>query len=217
MNIDVPVREEGGDRGGGSRGGTMSLPAWARWLHLYGSMLGLGALLFFSLTGITLNHPDWKLGSRQRTEKAGGRLEARWLAEGRGEEAVDRLAIAEAVRQAHGLRGAVEDFRVDEKECSLVFKGPGTSADVVVDRHTGRYTVESIREGWVAVMNDLHKGRHTGSVWSWVLDVSAGVLALVSGSGLWLLWYVRRRRASGLWVGLIGLLGLVAGAVWWVR
>ena len=29
------------------------------WLHIYVSMLGLAAVLFFSVTGLTLNHPDW--------------------------------------------------------------------------------------------------------------------------------------------------------------
>ena len=39
--------------------------AAARWLHIYASVLGLGAVLFFSITGLTLNHPDWLLGSVQ--------------------------------------------------------------------------------------------------------------------------------------------------------
>ena len=60
-------------------------------------------------------------------------------------------------------------------------------------------------------MNDLHKGRNTGSVWSVVIDVSAVVLSLVAVSGIWLLLYVKRRRSSGLWIGLAGvlLLGLL--------
>ena len=34
-------------------------PRWIRWLHLYGSMLGLMATLLFAVTGFTLNHADW--------------------------------------------------------------------------------------------------------------------------------------------------------------
>ena len=30
-----------------------------RWLHVYLSMISLAVVLFFSVTGITLNHPDW--------------------------------------------------------------------------------------------------------------------------------------------------------------
>jgi hypothetical protein len=30
-----------------------------RWLHIYTSMVSLVAVLFFALTGVTLNHPDW--------------------------------------------------------------------------------------------------------------------------------------------------------------
>ena len=36
-----------------------SFAAWMRWLHIYLSMLGFTALIFFSVTGITLNHADW--------------------------------------------------------------------------------------------------------------------------------------------------------------
>ena len=194
--------------------GGRALPAWARWVHLYASMLGLGALLFFSVTGITLNHPSWLLGSRRRTDKVEGRMEVAWLALGRGEDAVDKLQVVEHLRRQHGLPGLVDDFRVEDAECSVAIKGPGASADVTVDRKTGEYRGERIREGWVAVVNDLHKGRHAGPAWAWLIDVSGALLAVVSASGLWLLWYVRRRRATGLWTGLVGLGVLVAA--WWI-
>ena len=58
----------------------------------------------------------------------------------------------------------------------------------------------------MAWLNDLHKGRHTGPVWSVLIDVTAGLLGVMAVSGIWLLLYVRRRRTSGLWVGLVGTL-----------
>lgn len=131
-------------------------------------------------------------------------------AAGGDEKAVDKLAVAEALRARHGLRGWVDDFRVDESECTLAFKGPGSAADVVVQRKTGGYQVTQSIEGPLALVNDLHKGRHTGAVWAWVLDLTASLLALVAFSGVWLLLYVRRRRASGLWIGLAGALVLWA-------
>ena len=175
-----------------------------RWLHTYVSMLGLGALVFFSLTGLTLNHPDWTFGEQRREVHFKGQLEAKWLAPGGPDTAVDRLAIVEALRRNHNITGLVDDFRTDETECSIAFKGPGNSADAVVQRKTGQYELTVAHEGVVSLLNDLHKGRHTGSAWAWVIDVSAVILGAVSISGIWLLLYVRRRRRSGLWVGLVG-------------
>ena len=50
------------------------MPGWMRWFHTYVSMLGLGSLLFFSVTGLTLNHPDWTLGGRRRESTVGSGL-----------------------------------------------------------------------------------------------------------------------------------------------
>ena len=35
-----------------------ALARWMRWLHTYSAMLVLLLLLFFAITGITLNHPE---------------------------------------------------------------------------------------------------------------------------------------------------------------
>ena len=206
MNSDdaVPVSEP--SSGGGS--GRSRLPAWMRWLHTYASMAGLGALLFFALTGLTLNHPDWTFGTRPSTQRFTGKMRVEWLKPGDDAKLVDRLAVVEFLRQTHGVTGLVDDFRVEDDEASLAFKGPAFSADAVIQRKTGAYQLTVTREGWVALVNDLHKGRHTGTGWAWVIDISAGLLALIAASGLWLLLYVRRRRASGLWIGILG-----AGAV----
>src|SRR5271163_1044178 len=50
-----------------------------RWLHIYLSMFGLAAVLFFSVTGITLNHPDWAFEGAERSVDASGGVDPKWL------------------------------------------------------------------------------------------------------------------------------------------
>lgn len=169
-------------------------------------MLGFATLMFFALTGITLNHPTWLGGSRQKTTDFTGELDPSVL----GND-VDRLEVAETLRERHGLRGRVKEFEVDEYECMLVFKGPGYAADIFVDRETGKYMVTVTSSNWVAVMNDLHKGRDSGTFWKWVIiDGSAVLLALFSVSGFGLLLYLKRRRVPGVWTAVAGTVALIA-------
>ena len=189
------------------------MPGWMRWFHTYVSMLGLGALLFFSVTGLTLNHPDWTLGGRRRESTVRGRVEPSWLVLGADGKSADPLKIVETLRRRQGIPGLVDDVRDEEGVLNLAFKGPGSSADVTLQRTTGDYEATVVLEGPVALLNDLHKGRHTGSTWSVLIDLVAGLLTLVSVSGLWLLVYVKRRRASGLWVGVVGAILLW---LWWM-
>ena len=98
------------------------------------------------------------------------------------------------------------DFRLEEQQCALSFKGPGYSADVFIDRATGHYDVTESRLGFFAVLNDLHKGRDTGATWTWVIDVSAALLVFIALSGLVLLYFVHKHRVAGA-------LALTAGAV----
>ncbi len=187
-------------------------PSLFRWLHIYFSMAGLAATLFFSVTGLTLNHPDWLFGTTRSEQTLSGQMEMAWIRVGAPEADIAKLEIVEFLRSTHGVSGAMEEFRVDRNELVVGFKGPGSSNDFFIDRRTGRYEATASYEGLVAVMNDLHKGRHTGPVWTWVIDIAAIILAVVSFTGLGLLFYIRRRRRSGLVTALGGLaaLGLVA-------
>lgn len=191
-----------------------------RWLHIYLSMFGLAAVLFFSVTGLTLNHPGWFAGA-ERTVQAGGRLDTRWLRrDGSPTSAADpgsqvaKLEVVEQLRQAHGLRGALTEFRVDEEECLVAFKGPAYAADAFIDRSNGRYTLTETSHGLVAVINDLHKGRDSGPAWSVVIDVAAVLMAVIAVTGLVLLFYLKMRRIRGLLVVVFGT--VVVAAVYWL-
>ncbi len=199
------------------------------WLHIYVSMFGLAAVLFFSVTGITLNHPDWFFGGAERQVQAEGDLDRKWLhvtpAAAEGSEAagdpdrskeVAKLEVVEHLRKTHGIRGALADFRVDENECTVSFKGPGYAADAFIDRETGHYNLTQTLHGFVAVINDLHKGRDTGPVWSAVIDISAVVLTIISLTGLILIFFLKLRRGPGLVVSLVGAAVVVAIGWLWV-
>jgi hypothetical protein len=46
---------------------------------------------------------------------------------------------------------------------------------------------ESTDRGWISYLNDLHKGRNAGAVWSWFIDIFALACLIFSITGLFLL------------------------------
>ena len=160
-----------------------------RWLHIYVSLLGFTALTFFAITGVTLNHPTWFGIEAAKTTEHQGELKKEWLnlplpagltelpTNDAGEPdyalQVAKLEVVEHLRATHKLRGAVGEFRVDEREVTVIFKGPGYSADAFIDREAGTYQMTETALGFVAIINDLHKGRDTGFGWSIIIDLSA--------------------------------------------
>ena len=182
----------------------------SRWLHIYLSMASFGILFFFAVTGFTLNHADW-FTRQQHTTQFKGSMDTRYL----GKE-VAKLEIVEHLRSAYGIRSAVKDFRLEDTDCSVSFKGPGYSADVFIDRATGRYEVTETRMGLFAVLNDLHKGRDSGSAWAVVIDISAVLMTMVSLTGLLLIFFLQKKRLSGLLAGAAGIVLCYVAYVAWV-
>ncbi len=95
-------------------------------------MCSFGVVFFFAVTGLTLNHPQW-FAKQQRTITAKGSLNTAWT-KTPADADVKKLEIVEFLRATHGIHGALSDFRVDDRECDVSFKGPGYSADVFIDR-----------------------------------------------------------------------------------
>jgi hypothetical protein len=174
----------------------------SRWLHIYLSMVSFGIVLFFAATGLTLNHPEWFAG-REQTTRYQGVVPATLLHPTPGSQP-DKLAIAELLRKNHKIAGAVSDFRVDDSQIAISFKGPGYTADAFIDPATGAYDLNETRSGFLAVINDLHRGQATGKVWSAIIDASAILLTLVSLTGLILIWFVHKRRTAGLTLAGLG-------------
>lgn len=189
--IPAEVRERATGRGGTKRG----LHRWSRWLHVYTSMFALLIVLFFGVTGITLNHPQWTFGDEVDSTTTTGALPfAATLADG----SVDYLTISEYVRDEHGVHGSVDSFSTTNGEASIAYKSAGYAADVFVDVETGSFELVVEQQGWVGVINDLHKGRDTESSWNWTIDIAAGFLVLIALTGITMQLFLRKRRRSAL-------------------
>ena len=176
-----------------------------RWLHIYLSMLSLLVVLFFSVTGITLNHPEWSFGFKETRQEVTGTLPAGWHTP----QGTDWLTVADYLRQKHRVHGSVADRRDEGADGAISFKAPGYAADCFIDSRSGAYRMTISGQGPVGVLNDLHRGRDSGSVWSKLIDLAAVLLVLVSLTGIGLLLYLKKMRVSGLATLAVGCLILL--------
>ena len=173
---------------------------WTRLVHVYTSMIAFFVVLFFAVTGITLNHPEWTFGISPKKSAAKGILPPSAI---KG-TTVDWLVVSEYLRREEGVRGSVADTRADVLEGEITFKGPAYEADAVFKIDTRTYDLTSTSQGFVGLMNDLHKGRDTTSSWNWLIDVSGAFLTLVAVTGLALQFFLRKRRTSALTTAVTG-------------
>lgn len=169
-------------------------------LHVYTSMISLLLVLFFGLTGLTLNHPTWTFGDAASRDTVEGVFPTDVVPAGGlpAGAAVDFLAISEYLRNDEGVHGEVADYGVSGTEGTISYKAAGYAADVTFDTTTGSFTLVVDQQGIVGVLNDLHKGRDTTSSWKWVIDVAAIVLVLVAVTGLVIQLVYRKRRRLAL-------------------
>ena len=177
---------------------------WTRWLHVYTSMIALVVVLFFGITGITLNHPSWTFGDKTTTSRVAGTLPAGWHS-----QPVDFLAVTEYVRTTYGVSAAVSAYGTTGTDGTVSFRGPGYASDLRFSTADGTFDLTTVQQGFVGVMNDLHKGSDTSGAWKWVIDVSAGFLVVISLTGIGMQLFLRKRRTRALLFAAGGLMATV--------
>lgn len=179
--------------------------------HWISAALCLAALLLFSITGVTLNHAG-SIGAEpkvtNRHETLPGEL-LRGLPAAEGETVPAQLG--RWIESTFGLDVAGRNGEWSEGELYISAPGPGRDAWVSIDLASGAAEFEQTSRGWLAWLNDLHKGRHTGAVWRLFIDVVAIACVVFALTGLALLMLAARQR-RGTWptvgagVGLLVLL-----------
>lgn len=171
-----------------------------RWTHVYTSMIAFIVILFFGVTGLLLNNPSWIGGDELVTTVAEGTLPDTVV---NVDGDVEFLAVSEFLRAEHNVAGEVTNFDQVLNEGSINYTGPAYGASARFDVETLGYTVTITEEGFVNALRDLHTGSDSGTAWSWVIDISAVFLIVVSVSGLGIQLLMRKRRRKALaWLAI---------------
>lgn len=144
--------------------------------HWISAAISLVGMLLFAITGITLNHADMIDASPrvvQREVKAPAQLLAHMQANAAGAKAAVPQPIADWIKTEFSIDigGRLAEWSASEVYVALA--RPGGDAWLTIDRKSGDVTYERTDRGWIAYLNDLHKGRNTGFAWALFLDVFA--------------------------------------------
>lgn len=178
-----------------------------RW-HWISAAICLVGIVLFAITGITLNH------ARQ--------IEARPVTVNR--EATAPAPVIAALQDAERTRAALpdaarawllKDLKVEaprqasiewtDGEAYVALPRPGGDGWVTIDTETGATEAELTSRGWISYLNDLHKGRNTGPVWAWFIDIFAAGCIVFCITGLILLFMHAHARKTTWWYVGLGL------------
>lgn len=167
----------------------------ARQWHWISSAVCLVGMLLFAITGITLNHAA-QIQVKPRVTSLELQLPKSLLQviEPVGDEKAP-LPAALAGWLDENLHISTEARLAEwsEEEIYLSLPRPGGDAWLTVDLASGAVFFESTDRGWISYFNDLHKGRNTGDVWFWFIDIFAVACVVFCITGLILLY----RHAGG--------------------
>lgn len=179
--------------------------------HWISSAVCLVGMLLFAITGITLNHaadipvePVTITKAVTLPEALRGQLV---LPE---EDEPLPAAVRHWLGKALDSRIASHSAEWSEEEIYLSLPRPGGDAWLTIDTQSGEVHFEKTDRGWVSYFNDLHKGRHTGVVWFWFIDIFALACVVFSITGLVLLYrHAANRPSTWPLVGLGFVLPLI--------
>jgi hypothetical protein len=204
----------------------MMLGSRAFWLrqmrqwHWISAAVCLIGMLLFSITGITLNHA----GSIEARPVVSERVAT--LPQGLS-AALERLPtqgkapvpaeLAAYASEALRVNVSGREAELSPTEIYIALPRPGGDAWLSVDRKGGEARYELTERGWISYLNDLHKGRNTGAVWSLFIDVFAIACVVFSLTGLVLLQLLSYGRPSTWPLVGIGLLLPVLLAVFFIH
>ncbi len=177
---------------------------WLKTLHQWhwiSAALSLAGMVLFAVTGLTLNNASLVEASpavenRQATLPENLLEPLARQQPARGAQAPLPADVRLWLETELQIRIGQRDAEFSSDEIYLPMPEPGADAWLSIDLASGEVEFERSDRGWVAYFNDLHKGRHTGTAWSWFIDIFAVACLIFALTGLALLTFHARQRQS---------------------
>lgn len=190
----------------------LSLMTIRKW-HWMSAALCFVCMLMFAVTGITLHHakvflPDAKIThitgnipeelarSIQPFDSQKPEREAR---EVRGNSTPGTPVPKELVtwfNQEHHLDLSGRNGDIRNGKYTVMLSRPGVNKTLSINSKTVEFDYEVSDRGWLAYLNDLHKGKNTGMAWVYFIDMFAIACIIFSITGFLLLQRYANTRAQ---------------------
>ncbi|WEF51304.1 PepSY-associated TM helix domain-containing protein [[Pseudomonas] carboxydohydrogena] len=177
--------------------------------HWISSGLCLVGMILFAFTGITLNNAG-KIEAKPSVVMRESQLPQALLAELKTAPHIAKAALPSNVSawlyQEIGVNTADRETEWSAREIYIALPRPGGDAWLSIERDSGAISYELTNRGWIAYLNDLHKGRNAGKAWSWFIDLFATAAIIFCLTGLLLLQLHAKRRPATWPVVSLGLI-----------
>lgn len=179
----------------------------SRSLHAWLSAFAFLVLMFFSLTGLLLNHPEW-FESNTASKEVSLQLSSDQLAQ---VQALENPAdwLLQTVRAETNVVGRFKSAELFDDEAMIRLVSPSGSTDISVLLDSGEIAITTEQATTVSLLNDLHRGKEVGEWWSWLIDISAVIILLLSVAGYVLFFSLKTRKVTSLWLTASSLLIIV--------
>ena len=165
--------------------------------HGYLSAFAFLALIFFSATGILLNPPEWLGDAEPEAASVTATLPVAALqAAGASADPGAALGLLAAGRMK--LLGAYSSADISTGEAFLRFESVKGSSDITIDLKNGAAHGKVRQADLLTVIDDLHRGKNVGRVWSAVIDASGALVLVLSLLGYVLFFTMRFKLRTGL-------------------
>jgi hypothetical protein len=192
-----PARDASALPGAGRAVWLKNLHQW----HWISSAICLMAMLLFSVTGFTLNHAS-DIEAQPKVTRIRHALPPALraqLSEFAAEHADASLPLPAPVAAWANdsfpvdVRGKLAEWSDEDAYVALARPGGDAWLRIGVD---GQAEYERTDRGAISWLNDLHKGRNTGPVWSWFIDLFALACLVFCITGFLILKFHAANRPS---------------------
>lgn len=179
----------------------------ARYVHGWLSAFAFLVLIFFSITGLFLNHPNWF--EPAKTEESTKIALPASILESIKQQENPSNTILDYVRQNQSVVGRYQSSEVIDNEVMIHLESPAGATDVWVTLDNGQAEITQKPASTISLINDLHRGKNSGTAWSLLIDISAILIVALSLAGFILFLSIKTRLVTHLVLTAISLIVLM--------
>lgn len=183
----------------------------SRYVHGWLSAFAFLTLLFFSVTGLLLNHPEWF--EPAKTEQTTQLILPESILKSIKQQENPSDTILNYVRQQQNVVGRYQSSEVMDNEVMIRLESPAGATDIWVMADTGETEITQKPASTVSMLNDLHRGKNSGLAWSWLIDISAIIVIALSLVGYILFLSIKTRLVTHLMLTAASL-ALIILLIW---